>query len=144
MSAVDLGREQIRQTHAMQHLTPNAVHDREGDVGAVLRRIDMYPEGPFAERHIHDLDDRIGHRRRVCVGRRDGGKGLLYARRSFQSGGHDNCADHRGVNRAVVAPITGPDCYRLAQRARRERAGVDGAVIEHEMMGHIIQITPHN
>src|SRR6478735_8409413 len=49
-------------------------------------------------------------------------------RRSPQIGGHDNCADHRGMNRAVIAPFTGADWYRLAQRARRERASVDGTV----------------
>src|SRR5713101_8431134 len=63
---------------------------------------------------------------------------------SGRGGGHDNLTDHRGMNRAVIAPITDADCHRLAQRARRERAGVDGTVIEHEVMGHGIPIAPHD
>src|SRR5438876_10793905 len=49
------------------------------------------------------------------------------------------------VDRAVIAPTSGADCYGLAQRARRERAGVAGGQdhcsIHPEMIGSINQDT---
>ena len=57
---------------------------------------------------------------------------------------HRDPADHRGVDRAVVAKVAQADCHWLAQRARCEGTCINGAVVEHDVMGHGIRITPDN
>src|ERR1700730_8974289 len=47
---------------------------------------------------------------------------------------HRDPADHRGVDRAVVAKVAQADCHWLAQRARCEGTCINGAVVEHDVM----------
>jgi hypothetical protein len=61
----------------MQHLVTDAVDDGEGDVGAVLRRIDVNAERPFAEWCVDHFDDGIRHGGRVGLRRHDRGERLL-------------------------------------------------------------------
>jgi DNA-binding transcriptional LysR family regulator len=56
------GRQNVGQSHAMQHLAAKAIEDGEADIGAVLGRIDMHPKRPLAERRVDDRDDGIGPR----------------------------------------------------------------------------------
>jgi hypothetical protein len=60
-------------------------------------------------------------------------------------GGPDRDAPyHRRVNRTVIAPVSGSDGDRLAQRTRCEGTRVDRIIVEHDMMSHSVGITPEN
>jgi hypothetical protein len=52
--------QQFVEPHARQHLRAHAVDHGERDLGAVLRRIDVDPEWPLAERRVRDRDDCFG------------------------------------------------------------------------------------
>src|SRR5207302_5823998 len=66
-----------RQSHSVQHLSADPVHDCEGYVGSVLRRIDMNAKWTLAEGRVHDSNDRFGDLARVRIGRNNRGKGFL-------------------------------------------------------------------
>jgi hypothetical protein len=61
----------------MQHLCPHPVDDGEGNLGPVLRRIDVNAERTFAEGRVHDLHDCFCNCTRIGIFWNDGGKGLL-------------------------------------------------------------------
>ena len=60
ISGVRPRREQVGKADAMQHLAADAVDHREGDVGAILSRINMNAESPLAERRVDNADNGVG------------------------------------------------------------------------------------
>ena len=71
-----VGLQQVRKPDPVQHFRAHPVHDSKGDIRAVLGGIDMHPEWPLAEWRVYHLDDRIGHRRSIGIGRHDSGEGF--------------------------------------------------------------------
>jgi hypothetical protein len=61
-----------------RHFGADAVNDREGDVGAVLAKVNMDAEGSLAERRVDDPHDGLGDLGGIGVRRHNFGKGLLY------------------------------------------------------------------
>jgi hypothetical protein len=68
-SVYDPRRKQILQADAPEQSCPDAVGHTIDDLRTVLRRVDMGAEGPFAERHVDDPDDRLGDCTDIGIGR---------------------------------------------------------------------------
>jgi hypothetical protein len=62
--------EQIRKADAAVHLGTHAISNAIHNLGAVLRGVDMYPEGTLPEGRIDDLHDGPGNVGYIGVGRR--------------------------------------------------------------------------
>ncbi len=75
------GHEEIRQADPVQHFLANVIHHPEGQLRAVVRRIDVDAKRPLTERQVDHLRDRVGHGPGVGGRRHDGAEGFLHLRR---------------------------------------------------------------
>jgi hypothetical protein len=64
--------EQIGEADPAQQFAADAIRHTIDDLGAVLGRVDMDAKRPLAERHVHDLRDRLGDLAGVRIGRFQG------------------------------------------------------------------------
>jgi hypothetical protein len=71
------GCKEISEAYPTQKLGPDTIGDSVDYLTAILNRVDVYTERPFAEWHVDDLDDGIGDGSNIRVRRHSGGKVLL-------------------------------------------------------------------
>ena len=67
-------RQQVAEANPTKKLGADTIRNGIDDLRAILRRVHVHPERSLAKGGINYLDDGIGDRRDVRIGRHDGGE----------------------------------------------------------------------